>query len=90
MKVIFYSFLQTDLQLPQQILINISLNIKMAINLDDVYVESTFLQLVLKRQLQFKNVLNSNSNKTFLCAPRLNKIYFMLISLSGLISPETF
>ena len=38
----------------QQILIDISLTIKVVINLDDVYAEATFPQLVLKRQLQFK------------------------------------
>ena len=50
-KKFFYSFLQTDLQLPQKILINISLTIKVAINLDDVYAEATFTHIVLKRQL---------------------------------------
>ena len=76
-KTHFYSFLQIHLQLPQQILLNISLTIKVAINLDDVYAEATFTQLVLKRQLQFENFLNSNSNKTLLRVPR--QIFILLL-----------
>ena len=77
-KTHFYSFLQIHLQLPQQILLNISLTIKVAINLDDVYAEATFSKLVLKRQLQFKISLIAKQTKHFCASLVKTQVYFCL------------
>ena len=61
---LFFQLLTNSLTNSQQILTNVSLTIKVAINLDDGYAEATFPQLVLKRQLQFKqNIFVRSSSK---------------------------